>query len=297
MKVINIGSLNIDRTYSVKEFVRPKETIKALKYEEHCGGKGLNQTIALRKAGANVYHAGIIGHDGQMLINELKAADASTEYIKMTDGNSGHAMIQVDEKGENNIIIHGGTNDHISKEFITDVLDRFEGKDILLLQNEITNVDVAMRYAKKKGMTIIFNPSPMNDKIFQYPLELVDYFLINELEAAELAGPEKTGVDEILRQLKIKYPKAAFVMTLGGDGVWFCNQERKQFHPSFKVAVADTTGAGDTFCGYFIAGLVDELDVEMNLRRASAAAAIAVSRHGAAQSIPTKEEVETFLNK
>lgn len=135
MKVINIGSLNIDRTYSVKEFVRPKETIKALKYEEHCGGKGLNQTIALRKAGANVYHAGIIGHDGQMLINELKAADASTEYIKMTDGNSGHAMIQVDEKGENNIIIHGGTNDHISKEFMRDA-----GSGVLLVSSDLNEI-------------------------------------------------------------------------------------------------------------------------------------------------------------
>ena len=110
MKILNLGSLNVDKTYSVKRFVQPKETIQALKYEEFCGGKGLNQSVALARAGAEVYHAGAVGEDGKLLTDTLKAAGADIRYVEQLDGASGHAVIQIDEAGQNNIIICGGAN-------------------------------------------------------------------------------------------------------------------------------------------------------------------------------------------
>lgn len=102
MKILNLGSLNIDKTYSVKRFVQPKETIQALDYEEFCGGKGLNQSVALARAGAEVYHAGAVGGDGRILLDMLKEAGADTGYVETLDGASGHAVIQIDESGQNN---------------------------------------------------------------------------------------------------------------------------------------------------------------------------------------------------
>lgn len=297
MKVLNIGSLNIDKTYSVRRFVRPKETIKATKYEEHCGGKGLNQTIALKRAGAKVYHAGMVGKDGQILLDLLRQFGVCTDYIKMIEGTSGHAVIQIDENGENNIIISGGANDHISKEYILSVLEDFEENDILLLQNEITNVNFAIEKAKEKGMVVIFNPSPMNEEVYTYSLQKVDYFLVNEVEAAMLAKMDFLEPEDTIETLKGKFPNAGFVMTMGDRGAWFFQKDILLFHESYRIPVVDTTGAGDTFCGFFIAGLAEGLDWNIILERSSAAAAIAVSRAGAAQSVPCKEEVNTFLEK
>ena len=148
MKILNLGSLNIDKTYSVKRFVQPKETIQALDYEEFCGGKGLNQSVALARAGAEVYHAGAVGGDGRILLDMLKEAGADTGYVETLDGASGHAVIQIDESGQNNIIICGGTNRKITREYISSVLEHFGKGDLILLQNEISNIDFAMEEAK-----------------------------------------------------------------------------------------------------------------------------------------------------
>ena len=150
MKILNLGSLNIDKTYSVKRFVQPKETIQALDYEEFCGGKGLNQSVALARAGAEVYHAGAVGGDGKLLLDMLKEAGADTGYVETLDGASGHAVIQIDESGQNNIIICGGTNRKITREYISFVFEHFGKGDLILLQNEISNIDFAMEEAKKR---------------------------------------------------------------------------------------------------------------------------------------------------
>ena len=154
MKILNLGSLNIDKTYSVKRFVQPKETIQALDYEEFCGGKGLNQSVALARAGAEVYHAGAVGGDGKLLLDMLKEAGADTGYVETLDGASGHAVIQIDESGQNNIIICGGTNRKITREYISSVLDHFGKGDLILLQNEVSNIVFAMEEAKKRGESI-----------------------------------------------------------------------------------------------------------------------------------------------
>lgn len=296
MSIINIGSLNIDRTYRVVQFVRPKETIKAQLYEEFCGGKGLNQSIALASAGADVYHVGAVGRDGGQLIQMLSEKGVNTTYVKVyEDTASGHAVIQIDQEGQNNIIIWKGANDKVSCRQIDEALDKFQAGDLVLLQNEISNVAYAMEAARARGMKLIFNPSPVTKGLREYPLHLVDYFILNELEAQALAELASDDIAEIRRGLREKYPNAVFILTLGECGAWYFDKTRTYFHPSFKVEAVDTTAAGDTFSGYFIAGLAEAYPAERCLKEASAAAALAVCKKGAALSVPSQQEVENFL--
>ncbi len=297
MKILNFGSLNIDKIYQVEHFVEPKETIKAAAYKELCGGKGLNQSIALAKAGADVYHAGCIGQDGEMLVNILKEHRVKTDYLRHSTKPSGHAVIQVNREGQNNIIICGGANDDVTEPYIDEVLSDFSKEDMILLQNEISNVDYAIRKARDRGMKIVVNPSPVNQELETYGLQKVDYFILNEVEGKYLSGKETDRPEEMMEGLKEKFPRAAFVLTLGENGAYYFDAERCVYQKSYQVEAVDTTGAGDTFSGYFLAGLVQGRRIEESLRSASMAAALAVSRHGAAPSIPDMQEVNEILNK
>lgn len=297
MKILNLGSLNIDRTYRVKHLVEAKETIKAMKYEEFCGGKGLNQSIALAKAGADVFHAGCVGKDGNVLLDELKKAGVRTNYIRQGNGPSGHAVIQVNMEGQNNIIICGGANDEISVDYIDSVMENFSEGDMLLLQNEISNVDHAIKKGREKGLMVVFNPSPINDVIEQYDLHKIDYFIVNEVEGKKLAELSVEEPEKILGKLKEKFPKAAFVLTLGDRGSYYSDSSGTFYQKVFEADAVDTTGAGDTFTGYFLAGIASGKLPQESMEYASMASAISVSRHGASPSIPAFEEVHKKLLK
>lgn len=297
MKILNIGSLNIDKTYSLKNFVQPKETVRALEYKEFCGGKGLNQSTSLAKAKADVYHAGAVGTDGKQLVDMLESSGVNTKFIKWTDGVSGHAVIQLDETGQNNIIIVGGANEKVEKGYIDSVLDNFDSDTLVLLQNEISNVDYIIREAKKRGMKIAFNPSPVNDDIYNFALDSIDYFILNEVEGMALSGISSEKPDDIKKALLAKYPNANFVLTLGEEGSLFFSAKESIAQKGFKVKAVDTTGAGDTFTGYFLAGVTRGSSFKECLREAGAASAIAVTRQGAAQGVPGREEVEEFLKE
>lgn len=295
MRILNIGSLNIDKTYRTEHFVRPGETIKISSCEQTCGGKGLNQSIALARAGAKVFHAGAIGADGIRLKREMAKALVDTSLLDTSDVESGHAVIQVDANGQNSIIVCGGANDSITEGYVDEVLSYFQEGDYLLLQNEVNVTAYAMKEAKKKGMKIVLNPSPITDKLFEFPLHLVDYFILNEIEGEILADVDSSDSDKIIEGLKERYPRAAFVLTLGENGSIYADKHQMYRQEIFRTNVVDTTGAGDTFCGYFLATLATA-DVQDALCKASAASAIAVSRKGAAPSIPTMSEVNMFLN-
>lgn len=297
MKVLNLGSLNIDRIYQVEHFVEPKETIKADVYKELCGGKGLNQSIALAKAGADVYHAGCIGQDGEMLISILKEHGVKTDYVRRSQKPSGHAVIQVNREGQNNIIICGGANDDVTESYIDEVLTGFSKEDMILLQNEISNVDYAIRKARERGMKIVVNPSPINQALETYELQEVDYFILNEVEGKYLSGKESDSPVEMMEELKVKFPQAAFVLTLGENGAYYFDAKSCVFQKRYQVEAVDTTGAGDTFSGYFLAGIMQGRGIEESLRSAGMAAALAVSRHGAAPSIPELQEVNAILKE
>lgn len=294
MKILNYGSLNIDYTYSVDHFVRGGETMSSEEMHVFSGGKGLNQSIALSKSGAEVWHAGAIGTgDGDFLIRQLKEAGVNTEYISVLDGKTGHAIIQKAKDGGNCILLFGGANQQITREMVDGVMDHFEKGDYLVLQNEISEIGYIMERAREKGMVLVFNPSPMDDKISSYPLEYVDYFLLNEIEAGDICGEQGSG-EELLQKLSDKFPASKIVLTLGGDGSLYRDGQRILTQGISKVPVADTTAAGDTFTGFLIGGLVQGLDAGEALDLAAKAAAIAVSRPGAAPSIPSREEVEAF---
>lgn len=295
MKILNFGSCNIDYVYSLDHIVVAGETETTNMLETFPGGKGLNQSIATAKAGANVYHAGCIGCDGAMLINILQESGVDISYIKKIDGKNGHAIIQLDKNGQNSIFLYPGSNEMVEKDYIDSVLANFTKGDIILLQNEISNVDYIVEEAFKKKMHIILNPSPFNEKINKIDFNKLTYIILNEVEAKDITGCDMP--EDSLSYLKNKYPQLKIMLTLGSNGCVYMDSENKLYQKAFKVQAVDTTAAGDTFTGYFVAGIAKESDYSELLKIATAASAIAVSRKGAAPSIPERKEVLSFLEK
>ncbi len=422
MKILNLGSCNIDYVYSVKSIVREGETVKSNTMEVFPGGKGLNQSIALSRAGADVYHAGCIGSDGDMLKAVLCDSGVDISYLKNVDIKNGHAIIQVNERGENSIIIYAGSNGSVTKEYIDTVLEDFGEGDMLLLQNEVSNVGYAVNRAYEKGMCIMLNPSPINDRIYEIDFSKLSYLILNETEAKEItdAFVSNESVDCLSRQIRVHnmklhstpfemiksgkktielrlldekrqqvkagdkivftniatgetlnmtvsklhrfnsfeelykslplikcgyttedvckahpsdmeryysaeeqkkygvvgielcqpkqitdalqvlekmYPNLKIMLTLGSKGCVYYGDGELVSHPVFEVKAVDTTAAGDTFTGYFAQGISRGMPIETVLERASAAAAIAVSRKGAAPSIPIEDEVNSYIER
>lgn len=299
VKILNFGSLNIDYTYQVEHFVRAGETLSSSSMQMFSGGKGLNQSIALSRAGAEVWHAGAVGDgDGEFLLEELREAGVHTEWIAHTQGRTGHAIIQKDCGGQNCILLYGGANQEISKKMADRVMEEFEAGDFVILQNEISEIGYIMEKAHEKGMKIVLNPSPMDGKIRTYPLQYVDYFLLNEIEASDLCpGISSEDAKLLMGALSRRFPQAKIVLTLGGDGSVYRDGELLLKQGIYTVPVVDTTAAGDTFTGYFIGGLQRGEEAGLALEHAAKAAAIAVSRPGAAPSVPTRDEVEQFRDR
>ena len=289
MKILCFGSLNYDHVYQVDHFVKPKETMSSLSYNRGFGGKGLNQSIALAKAGSEIYHAGRVGTDGQDFIDYLNSYNVNTKYLIKDDTiATGHAIIEVCE-GQNCIILHGGANQAITIEQIDNTLNDFGKGDILLIQNEINNLPYLINKAKEKGLYIAFNTAPMDEKVFTYPLDKIDLFIVNEIEGAALAKVDSTDYEVIIEGLK-KLNKE-IVMTVGEAGSYYINNNEVIHEEAVKVDAVDTTAAGDTFTGYFLAKRLEDVDVKTALKIASKAASITVQGEGAAKSIPSIEEV------
>ena len=290
MKMVVFGSLNIDKVYALEEFVRPGQTISAYGMEEFCGGKGFNQGIALRRAGNAVYFAGAVGQDGGMLLNTLDRNGINRDCVKVTDGATGHAIIQLDKKGSNCIIILAGANGEITEEDVESTLADFDEGDLIVLQNEISCVPYILRCAHEKGMVVAFNPSPYDVKIADCDLSCVDYLLVNEVEGAGMAGCNDASA--ILDVLHSRYPALNIVLTLGGEGSVYQAKNGERFTCGVhKVKAVDTTAAGDTFTGFFLSEILCHGDAQKALKVAAVAAGIAVSRKGAEPSIPMIEEV------
>ncbi len=289
MKILVFSSLNIDHNYYVKQIAKPKETIFAKEYNVVSGGKGLNASIALARSGVHVYLAGNIGNDAKILEKVLADNKVDTTYLNKVDEPNGHAVIQIDENGENSIFIYGGSNQSITTEYIDMVLSKFEKGDLLILQNEINNQIYLINKASELGLTIMLNPSPFNDDIYTYPLRKIDYFFINEVEGKGFTN--ETDPLRILDELKVMYPKAKVILTLGSIGAYYQDGDYRIFQEAFKVKAIDTVGAGDTFMGYFSYGLSQGFNPEKCLLLATKASSLTVQRKGAADSIPTLKEV------
>lgn len=295
MKILNIGSLNIDYVYDVDHIILPGETEATGGRNTFLGGKGMNQSIALAKAGADVYHAGLIGEDGQMFLDACHKYGVNDDYIRKVDGPSGHTIIQIDKDAQNSILLFGGANQKFTKEYIDEVLKNFDKGDYLLLQNEVNLLSYMVDEAYKKGMIIALNPSPFNEKLNDVDFKKISLFLLNEVEGEQITGHKDP--EHILNSMIEMFPGVKIVLTLGKDGAVYTDGINVYHQPIFKVKAVDTTAAGDTFTGYFLTGMMEGKDIAEVLKISAKASSIAVTRKGAVQSIPEKEEVLKELNK
>ena len=296
MKILNFGSLNIDYVYKVDHMTREGETQQSMGLETFPGGKGLNQSIAVAKAGMKVYHAGLVGEDGGMLLDTCKKSGVDTTFIKSINSKSGQAVIQVDKNAQNCILVHKGANGEVDKTYVDDVLKNFKAGDMIILQNEINMMDYIINQAYEKEMIIVLNPSPLDDKLLACDFSKVSVFIMNEVEGCAIANGNNDP-QKILDYMMEKYPASKVVLTLGSDGAYYRDQKQQVYQPVFKTTAVDTTAAGDTFTGYFIRGFAGEEPMNKVLEIAACASAIAVSREGAAVSIPVYEEVKKYMKE
>lgn len=290
MRILNFGSLNIDYVYQVDHFVAAGETLGSFRMDRNTGGKGLNQSVAFAKAGAEIYHAGCVGRDGDFLVRYLEKTGVHTEYLQVVDVPTGNAIIQVDRQGQNCILLYGGANQAVSRDAVDRVLAAFGGGDLLILQNEISCVDYLITKAHEAGLSVVLNPSPISEELLHYPLELVDWFILNEIEGMALSGEKEPSA--IVSAMRERFPQARVVLTLGKEGAMYFDSTACVSVPAGKGKPVDTTAAGDTFTGYFFAGIAVGKTPEEALRWATKASDITVTRKGAAESIPYAREIE-----
>ncbi|MEG1447762.1 MAG: ribokinase [Oscillospiraceae bacterium] len=293
MKIFDFGSLNIDKVYGVSDFVCGGETISAENMEVFCGGKGLNQSIAAARSGTECVHCGAVGHDGDILIAQLKKYGVNTEYIIKKQTNSGHAVIQLNKNGQNAIIVYGGANKELTKEYVDFVFEHISKDDFVLVQNETNMVEYIIEKAHQSGNKIAFNPSPITKDIEKYKLKYLEYLIVNETEGEALSGEHEP--EKICGKIAQLYPETKLVLTLGKQGAMYSYRDNRIFVPAFSVNAIDTTGAGDTFTGYFLSCIMRGNSPDEALKTSCAASALAVMKKGASSSIPKLAEVEEFL--
>jgi len=287
--ILNFGSINIDNFYRVSALPTPGETIAAKHFEQLLGGKGINQSIAAQRAGADVVHVGCVGSD-QWTIDNIKATGLQTQWITVTDHPTGHANICVDDAGENEIVIFGGANRAFDLGKCKQTLESFaEKKPWVVLQNEINiSVEIA-QYAQQVGSKVCYSAAPFDADQVKSILPYLDLLVLNQSEYAELL--DETG----LSAAELDVPMV--LVTRGADGSSLYFEDSCQEQRSYPVEAIDTTGAGDTFLGYFIAALDSGQSTIIALESAAAAAAIQVTRSGASAAIPSQAEVLDFLQE
>ena len=297
-KILNYGSLNIDYVYDVPHFVKAGETLSSTNRSIFAGGKGLNQSVALARAGGEVYHAGAVGKDDSKILTDVLAADKiDSSNIAKRDCPSGHTIIQVDANGQNCIILFGGANQTISEADIDSTLAKFDKGDFMVLQNETSNIRYMIEKAYEKGMKVCFNVSPFTTELLKLPLDKCAYLIVNEIEGAAMADmPDDTDPYVLLDKLCEKFPNTSFVLTLGSRGSILREVGAEPIScRAFKVNAVDTTAAGDTFNAAFLTALSEGKKTEEAIRFANAAASLTVRKRGAQSAIPTREETEEAL--
>lgn len=293
MNVVNFGSLNLDHVYAVDHFCRAGETIHTAGYTQNAGGKGLNQSIAVARSGQTLCHAGMLGAGGEPLAQLLEGCGVDLRYLGRTETPQGHAIIQVQPDGQNCIFLYGGSNQAVTPEDIDAVLSHFAPGDYLLMQNELSNFTYLLRAAVGRGLRVVLNASPISEEVLAADLTGVDWLVVNEIECAAIAGCSTP--EESYAALRARYPGLGILLTLGSEGSvsWKDGVEIRQY--AYPVQAVDTTGAGDTFMGYFVGCLAQGMERKDAMQYAAMAASIAVTRPGAAPSIPMMAEVRAAV--
>ena len=294
-KLVNLGSLCTDNVYRVANITGPGETVASVSHAIFPGGKGLNQSIAAARAGATVEHYGCVGEDGAWLRDALVEEGVGVAGLRVIDAPSGHAVIQVNDAGENAIVIAGGANRAIAPDDARAALARVQADDWLLLQNEINDLDAVLGAAAERGCRVAFNVAPVDGREQGYDLRGVSLLIVNEIEAAALAGTDDQ--DAAVRILRERFPAAGIVLTVGRDGLAYEGPDDKEVRlPAYAVDAVDETAAGDAFIGYLMAALIDGEPIARALQLGSAAGALAVTKAGAASSIPRRPEVLALVD-
>ncbi len=287
MAIFNLGSINIDHVYQVDHLPAPGETLAATSLSTGLGGKGANQSIAIARAGGTVSHIGAVGPEGAPWVDMIAKAGAATGDVATIDTETGHANIYVEtgEGAENSIVLFEGANRKVPLNTVKEALSRAHPGDWLLLQNETNAGLEAAQIAKEKGLKLAYAAAPFDAKAVATLLPYLDLLSVNEGEEAELI--------EALPAVSLNaVPR---LVTYGPKGAALIEGQIRTPVRAFSVTPVDTTGAGDTFLGYALAGM-DQGDLPATwLRRASAAAALQVTRMGAAKAIPDASDVEAFL--
>ncbi|MEQ9490967.1 MAG: ribokinase [Alphaproteobacteria bacterium] len=291
MAIYNLGSLNIDLIFAVDRFPAPGETLTARGLTRGLGGKGANQSVAAARAGATVYHIGAVGEDGVWMKDALQGYGVDVGPVAvLPDAASGQASVYVEPTGENMIVIHIGANGAITGGLLDPALAAAGPGDWLILQNETNFTEEAARAARNRGMKVAYSAAPFSAAAVDALLGGIDLLVMNDVESRQLAAalpgrlPDLANVDRLI--------------TMGKDGARLVRSGGEEITtPGFAVDAVDTTGAGDTFLGTYIAALDGGCDPETALRRASAAAAIQVTKRGASSAIPDRQTVDAFLEE
>ena len=294
--IFNLGSINIDYTYLVPYFVRPGETLESDDYNIGLGGKGVNQSLAIARAKGMVSHWGRVSSIDAWVTIELESAGVGVKDIELTPEPSGHAIIQIDALGENAILLFSGANHGFTREKMTALVAQTAPGDTILIQNECNGLDQLILLAVSHGCKVIFNPAPMTSKVSSLPLDQCELLFFNRTEAAALLEmPVDSSAADLLMRCKESLGDVEVVLTLGSEGAWYQRSNETLFQPALKVKAVDTTAAGDTFVGYFLAARQAGLTPSQCLQRAATAAALAVQKFGAASSIPMASDVDGII--
>lgn len=286
MAIWNLGSINIDHVYRLDSLPRPGETLASRSYAQGLGGKGANQSVAAARAGAPTRHLGATGPGDAWVRQRLREAGVETGGVAaLPDQATGHAIILLDREAENAIVIHPGANRAIDEEGLARALEAIGPGDTLLIQNETNGQVAAARAARARGARVIYSAAPFDLEAVRAILPHVSVLAMNAGEARQMHA----ALPEV--------PVEGLLITRGAEGAEYRDLGTGAVHrqDAFAVEPVDTTGAGDTFAGYFAAALDEGLGIAPALRLASAAAALKVTRAGAGDAIPTRAEVEAFL--
>lgn len=288
MTLFCLGSINLDHFYEVPHLPEPGETLLAKAHATGLGGKGANQSVAAAQAGAQVVHIGAVGPDGTWALGRLQALAVDTRYVSEVSAPTAHAIINVDPRGENAIVVFPGANMHQSLTQLKAALLTARRGDMLLLQNETNLALEAATLARSLGLTVVYSAAPFEARTTAQLLPLTDILILNAVELAQLT--EATG------QSAQELPPATIIITEGAKGGRAITATGEARFDAFPVTARDTTGAGDTFTGYLAAALLEGQSLQEALRRAAAASALKVTKKGTADAIPSRAEVDAFLS-
>ena len=293
--IFNLGSINIDHVYLTSHTVAPGETLSSHGYQKILGGKGANQSIALARAGATVCHIGAINASDSEIVEQLQQDGINTSGVQLSELATGHAIIQVADDGENAIVLFGGANHDIAESSIKKQLLKAKKGDWLLAQNETNNLQQALFMAREQGLQVALNPAPMTAAIKNIDPALVDLLIVNEIESEQLTG--SSDIENALAFFQQNWPTTEVIITQGSKGVIHSYKEQTTELSAFAVDVVDTTAAGDTFVGYFLAQKSQNEHTTDALSNACKAAALTVTQLGASSSIPKLSAVKAFQPK